>query len=80
MIPCKWVIRGGGANNSFWVFTTCKNGKKTYLPDIYKKDQLRPTYDGKKCPFCGKAIEIDLSMIDDMQVYEVEYVRLGKNG
>lgn len=57
---CLWRVRPGN-NDSFWAHTPCKPGFNP-LTKINKLDQIIPTYNGHKCPICGKPIKINLDL------------------
>ena len=59
---CKWIIRDG-TNNTFWAFTPCQRGFN-YLSKVNTVDQIKPTYDGARCPICGNTIECNTELLD----------------
>ena len=61
---CKWTVRPG-TNNSFWAFTPCKRGFN-YLSKVKTIDAIKDAYDGRLCPICGKNIEINMSLLEDI--------------
>ena len=63
MNKCKWTVRDG-TNNTFWAFTPCEKGFN-YLSKVNKLEQIKPTYDGRICPICGKQIECDTWLVEN---------------
>ena len=60
---CKWTVREG-TNNSFWAYTPCQRGFN-YLSKVTKAESIKPCYDGRLCPICGKPIECNTELIDE---------------
>jgi hypothetical protein len=58
---CKWVIRPG-TYNTFWAFTPCKKGFNP-LTRIDKAEDIKPFYDNRYCPICGKLIECNIDLL-----------------
>ena len=65
-MTCKWIIREG-TNNTFWAYTPCKRGFN-YLSRIDKVEQIKPFYDGRQCPICGKPIECNIELITEVKL------------
>ena len=64
-MKCKWVVRGG-TNNTFWAFTPCVRGFN-YLSRISKVEQIKPYYDSRQCPICGKPIECNIELVAESE-------------
>ena len=62
-MKCKWVVRGG-TRNTFWAYTTCKSGFN-YLSKTQNAERIKPIYDGRICPICGKTIECNTELISE---------------
>ena len=62
---CQWVVRDG-VNNTFWAYTPCKRGFN-YLSRINKVERIKPFYDGKECPICGKSIECNINLVAESE-------------
>lgn len=60
---CKWIVRPG-TNNTFWAYTPCKKGFN-YLSRVSKKEDIKPFYDNRSCPICGKKIKCDLYLVSE---------------
>lgn len=63
-IKCVWVIRPGTAN-TFWAYTPCKRGFN-YLSRVRVASEIRAAYDGRICPICGKVIECNMALIEEL--------------
>ena len=61
-MTCRWIVRDGTLN-TFWAFTPCKKGFN-YLSRINKAEDVKPWYDGRLCPICGKKIECNTWLIE----------------
>lgn len=59
---CKWVVRDG-THNTFWAHTPCVSGFN-YLSRINRVEQIKPFYNGRICPICGKQIEINTELVE----------------
>jgi len=71
MSECKWTIRPGTKNGTFFAFTPCKKGFN-YLSKVNKSDDIEATYNGKRCPICGKTIICNMEIIkEELKSYEV---------
>ena len=64
-MTCKWVVRDG-TRNTFWAFTPCQRGFN-YLSKIHTAEQIKPTYDGRACPICGKPIECNMYLVEPQE-------------
>lgn len=60
---CKWTIRPG-INNSYWAFTPCNPGFN-YISRVSRPEDIKPFYDNRRCPICGKPIECNIELIKD---------------
>lgn len=63
MKTCKWVVRPG-SNNTYWAYTPCKSGFN-YLSKINKVDEIEETYNGRRCPICGKSIVCNMKLVEN---------------
>ena len=63
-MKCKWVVREG-TYDTFWAHTPCKDGFN-YLSKVHTAEQIKPTYDGRQCPICGKTIEINTELLKEV--------------
>ena len=69
-MTCKWIIRYG-KSNTFWAYTPCKSGL-SYLSRTSKVEQIKPCYEGKQCPICGKPIECNIELVTEVEPQESE--------
>ena len=67
-MTCKWIVRPG-TSNTFWAHTPCKSGFN-YLSRINKAEDIKPFYDGRQCPICGKPIECNIELVTEGDIYE----------
>lgn len=67
---CNWIVRDG-TNNTFWAYTPCKRGFN-YLSRIGKVEQIKPFYDGRQCPICGKSIVCNIDLVTEVKLPESE--------
>ena len=61
-MSCKWIVREG-TNNTLWAFTPCKRGFN-YLSRVKSEEEVKPAYDGRRCPICGKPIECNTDLVE----------------
>ena len=64
-MTCKWIVREG-RGFPFWANTRCKGGFNP-LTRISKVEQIKPCYDGRRCPICGKPIECDIELVAESE-------------
>ena len=67
---CKWIVREG-IGFPFWAYTPCKRGFNP-LSRIKKAEQIKPFYDGRKCPICGKPIECNIELVTESEDKDFE--------
>jgi hypothetical protein len=65
-MTCKWIVREG-SGFLFWAYTPCKSGFNP-LSRINKVEQIKPCYDGRQCPICGKPIECNIELVAESEV------------
>lgn len=68
-MKCKWFYRPGVNKGDHFAITSCDRGSK-YLSKLIGEPQVYGVadwYNGKMCPVCGKAIEMDYRVLEDMQ-------------
>lgn len=63
MKECKWVVRPG-FGGTFWAYTPCKNGFN-YLSRVNRKETIKPFYDERLCPICGKPIKCNIDLLEE---------------
>lgn len=64
-MSCKWIVREGNGF-PFWAYTTCKSGFNP-LSRICKVRQIKPLYDGRRCPICGNLIECNIELVAESE-------------
>lgn len=63
MEVCRWIVREGNGF-PYWAFTTCKKGFNP-LTKVSKVSEIRPQYENRLCPICGKNIELNMEIVED---------------
>lgn len=64
LTTCRWTVRPG-TSSTFWAHTPCKPGFN-YLSKVNNAGQIESAYGGRLCPICGKKIELNLELLQDV--------------
>ena len=65
---CKWVIRPGTQDGTFFAFTPCKRGYN-FLSKVHSLDAIKPNYEGRICPICGGTIKCNTELCEDREIW-----------
>ena len=60
---CNWIIRPG-TNNTYWAYTPCEKGFN-YLSKVNNADSIKPAYENRLCPICGKPIKCNTELVEE---------------